>query len=183
MILSQLASPAVLGTYAVATTLTSLASPIVAGIGNVMLPRLASGSTDRAGSDDAIKRSIFGSVTVSVIVAISIAIAAPIAVPVLFGTAFRPAIPLVWLLSPGGVAIAVTVVAGDLLRGKGRPSDAARAQIIGAVVTVVLLAVLIPGLGAVGAAIASTVAAFVILVMMLKSLGTDLRREQARIGD
>ena len=41
ILLSQIAPPGVLGVYAVAATLSSLANPIVQAIGSVMLPRLA----------------------------------------------------------------------------------------------------------------------------------------------
>jgi Na+-driven multidrug efflux pump len=79
-------------------------------------------------------------------------------------------VPLLWILTPAGVFLACSQVTGDVLRGRKRPLVVARAQGLAAVFTVVLLVALLPVAGVYGAAIASSVAYGVALVMMLLSL-------------
>jgi len=87
-----------------------------------------------------------------------------------FGSAYREAVPLLWLLAPGSVFFACGQVVGDLLRGKRQPEAVAWAQGLAAVLTVVLLLALLPFVGVYGAAIASTVAYSVALAAMLRRL-------------
>lgn len=167
LVLSQAANSATLGSYAVATTISSLASPVVAAVGSVMFPRLASGT----GGDSALIRRVVKVTWVLAIgISLMVALAARWVVPIAFGESFRPAIKLVWYLTPGGIFLAVGLVAGDLLRGNRLPGVVARAQLVGALVTVALVGALIPPFGAEGAAIASSVAYGVALVMMRRGL-------------
>ena len=60
-------------------------------------------------------------------------------------------------MAPSGVFLALNQVVGDLLRGGRKPLTVAFAQGVGDGLTVVMLIVLIPILGATGAAITTTV--------------------------
>jgi O-antigen/teichoic acid export membrane protein len=91
-------------------------------------------------------------------------------IPAVFGPAYRAAVPLVLILTPGGIFLACSQVTGDLLRGLGRPGLVAVAQGFAAVFTVVLLIALLPSAGVAGAAIASTVAYGIALAVMLRCL-------------
>jgi O-antigen/teichoic acid export membrane protein len=91
-------------------------------------------------------------------------------IPLVFGPAYRGAIPLLWLLAPGGVFLCCGQVAGDLLRGLNRPKYAAAAQGTAAVFTVILLVALLPVLGVAAAAIATTVSYGVALIVMVRLL-------------
>ena len=88
-------------------------------------------------------------------------------IPEVFGPAYRGAVPLLWILTPGGIFLACGQVVGDLLRGLGRPGLVAAAQGLAAVFTVILLVALLPSTGVAAAAIASTVAYAVALAAML----------------
>ena len=44
------------------------------------------------------------------------------------GPAYRGAVPLLWMLAPGGIFLACGQVVGDILRGLGRPGQVALAQ-------------------------------------------------------
>jgi O-antigen/teichoic acid export membrane protein len=79
-------------------------------------------------------------------------------------------VPLIWILAPGGVFLAVNAVLGDLLRGRNRPLTVAWAQGAGAVVTVAGLALLLPPFGVYGAAAASTTAYTVTCAWMVWAL-------------
>jgi len=79
-------------------------------------------------------------------------------------------VPLVWILTPGGIFLACGQVVGDLLRGLNRPGLVALAQGLAAIGTVTLLIVLLPSCGVAAAAIASTVAYGTALAAMLRWL-------------
>jgi O-antigen/teichoic acid export membrane protein len=81
-------------------------------------------------------------------------------VPVVFGAKFRPSAPVIWWILPGTVAFAVgKIVSADLL-GRGWPQYNAIFAVFSLVLTVALDLLLVPRMGILGAAIASSVAYF-----------------------
>jgi O-antigen/teichoic acid export membrane protein len=186
LVLSQVVAPAVLGRYAIAVSCTLIPIPLVSAVGNVAFPRLAS----RYGVDRMTRRmqwaGIAGSACVATVMLAALALAAPWLIPHVFGPRYAAAVPLLWILAPSGVFMACNQVTADVLRGRKHPLAVARAQGLAAVFTVALLATLVPLVGVYGAAIASTVAYGVALVMMLLSLrrlesnGTGRRRRKRR---
>jgi O-antigen/teichoic acid export membrane protein len=180
LLLSQLVPPADLGRYAIAVSITLIPVPLVSAIGNVAFPRLAA---KRGTSADG-QRLQRGAVVVSFIAASAILL--PIAaiaywlIPEVFGPAYRGAVPLLWILTPGGIFLACGGVVGDLLRGLGQPGLVATAQGLAAVFTVILLVALVPSMGVAAAAIASTVAYGVALAAMIRWLWRPPRAGQAR---
>ncbi len=86
------------------------------------------------------------------------AVSVPVVVPVLLGDAYRPSIPLVWIMIAGIVARSVmgVVVAGA--NGMRRPRAGYISEGAGLLATLVLLPVLLPRWGIVGAAVSSTAA-------------------------
>jgi O-antigen/teichoic acid export membrane protein len=91
-------------------------------------------------------------------------------IPAVFGPAYRGAVPLLWILTPGGIFLACGQVVGDLLRGLSRPGLVATAQGLAAICTVILLVALLPLAGVAAAAIASTVAYGTALAVMIRWL-------------
>jgi O-antigen/teichoic acid export membrane protein len=91
-------------------------------------------------------------------------------VPLVFGAAYRGAVPLLWILTPGSVFLACGLVTNDLLKGRGQPTVSAWAHGIAAIFTVALLFALLPLVGVYAAAIASTVSYGVALAIMLRRL-------------
>jgi O-antigen/teichoic acid export membrane protein len=170
LVLSLTVVPAILGQYAVATSLTALAAPIVAAVGYVAFPRLASQALSRTGADRLQRWSLIGSAGIGIVFMLALALSASWLVPLVFGASFRDSVPLIWVLAPGGVFLTCAQVCGDLLRGHGRPLAVARAQWTAAGVTVVLLAVLLPVVGVMGAAITSTASYGLALTLMVRSL-------------
>jgi O-antigen/teichoic acid export membrane protein len=170
LVLSQAVPPAVLGQYAIAVSCTLLPIPLVSAIGNVAFPRLAS----RNRVDGPARRmqwlGILGSACAAAGALVPLALLAPWLIPHVFGSGYAGAVPLVWVLAPAGVFLACNQVTADVLRGRKRPLVVARAEGLAAVFTVILLVALLPVAGVYGAAIASTVAYGVALVMMLLSL-------------
>jgi O-antigen/teichoic acid export membrane protein len=170
LVLSQTVPPADLGRYAIAVSLTSLPIPLVSAIGNVGFPRLAA----RRVVTDATRRlqtlAVLASAGVTACMLVPFALVAYWVIPLVFGSGYRGAVPLVWILTPGAIFLACGQVVGDLLRGRNHPSVVAWAQGLAAVFTVILLIILLPVVGVAGAAIASTVSYGVALTAMLRSL-------------
>ncbi|GAA5147574.1 hypothetical protein GCM10023340_20190 [Nocardioides marinquilinus] len=166
LVLSQVAGSAVLGLYAVAVSVTALALPLVTAIGNVVFPRLASGEGSGQDTRRLQQTALVGSVLVAGVTLVPLCVTAPWLVPLVFGESFSGATQLVWVLAPGALALAVSAVAGDILRGLGRPLAVAWAQLAGAVLVTVLLIALVPVWGGMGAALASS-ATFVLVAVLL----------------
>jgi O-antigen/teichoic acid export membrane protein len=170
LVLSQLVPAADLGRYAIAATIALVPVPLVAAIGNVAFPRLAARRTVTAQDQWLQRAAVLGSAGLAVIILVPVALSAYWVVPLVFGRAYAAAVPLLWILTPGGVFMSTSQVAGDLLRGRDRPGLVAVAQGLAAVFTVVLLIVLLPSMGVAAAAVASTVAYGVALAVMIRCL-------------
>lgn len=175
LMLSQLVPPADLGRYAIAVSITLVPVPLVSAIGNVAFPRLAARRGVTADWVTADGRRLplaaaAASGAAAAAILLPIAASAYWLVPAVFGPAYRGAVPLLWILTPGGIFLACGQVVGDLLRGLGRPGLVAAAQGVAAICTVILLAALVPSTGVAAAAIASTVAYGTALAVMIRWL-------------
>ena len=170
LVLSQTVPAADLGRYAIAVSLTLLPTPVASAIGYVAFPWLASQQAVSRASYRLQQLAVFGSAVVAAGMLVPLALAANWIVPLVFGTSYEQAVPLIWILTPGAIFLTCGQVVGDLLRGRNRPMAVARAQGFAVIFTVVLLLALLPAVGVVGAAIASTVAYGVALAAMLRSL-------------
>lgn len=170
LVLSQVVPPADLGRYAIAVSITLLPVPLVSAIGNVAFPRLAAQRVVSARSHRLQRAAILASAGLASAILLPVAAIAPWLIPLVFGPGYRGVVPLLWLLTPGGVFLACGQVAGDLLRGLGRPGLVAAAQGLAVVFTVILLIALLPVAGVAAAAIASTSAYGVALAAMTRAL-------------
>jgi O-antigen/teichoic acid export membrane protein len=170
LVLSQTVPPADLGRYAIAVSLSLIPVPLISAIGNVAFPRLASQRAVTGGTHRLQRLAVLTSAGLAVAMLVPLAATAYCLVPLVFGPAYRGAVPLLWLLTPGAVFLACGKVTGDLLRGRNRPVIVAWAQGLAAVFTVGLLLALLPVLGVAAAAIASTIAYGVALAVMLRCL-------------
>jgi O-antigen/teichoic acid export membrane protein len=170
LVLSQTVPPADLGRYAIAVSLTSLPIPLVSAIGNVAFPRLASEQGVTRETRRLQRLAVLGSAGLAAAMLVPLAALAYWAVPLVFGSAYKGAVPLLWILTPGAVFLACGQVVGDLLRGRSHPAVVAWAQGLAVIFTVLLLFALLPVIGVYGAAVASTIAYGVALVVMLRRL-------------
>ena len=104
-----------------------------------------------------ITRSALKALGYSALTAVAVGLAAPSVIPLSLGHAFKGAARPLWFLLPGVVAYApVTVLVVYLSVRRGRPMLSLAVSIVGMVVTLAAAVLLIPGHGAVGAALAST---------------------------
>ncbi len=170
LVLSQTVSAADLGRYAIAVSLTLLPLSAVSAIGYVAFPRLASEQEVTAATRRLQRMAILGSAGLTAAMLVPLALAAPWLVPLVFGAAYRGAVPLIWVLTPGALFLTCGQVIGNLLRGRGHPGVVAWAQGLAAFFTIVILFSLLPFVGVYAAAIASTVSYGVTTAVMLHRL-------------
>ena len=170
LVLSQTVPAADLGRYAIAVSISLLPVPLVSAIGNVAFPRLAA-QREMTGATRQLQRlSVLGSACLAAAMLVPTAAMSYWLVPLVFGAAYRGAVPLLWILTPGSVFLACGLVTGDLLKGRRQPAVLAWAHGIAAIFTVALLFALLPLVGVYAAAIASTVSYGVALAIMLHRL-------------
>lgn len=170
VLLSVLVTPAELGNYAVAASLTTLGAPFVAAIGNVAFPKLAARNLTPHAARQLQWRSFWGSAFLAGMLMAALSLSAPWIMEHVFGADYSDAVLLTWLLAPGGVFVAVNQVCADLISAQGQPGLVARAQTIACATTFVLLAVLVPLAGVKGAAVASSLTTGIATALLAVSL-------------
>jgi O-antigen/teichoic acid export membrane protein len=154
LFLAYVVSRSDLGQYALAVALATIAFPLTTAVGKVALPRLAGGINDLGLT----RYALLSAVGAGALVTIPICILAQLYIVEIFGSEFALTPLLLWVLLPGALALGMNQVVGDLFRGSGRPQLALGAEGCAAIVTVVLLLTLVPRIGVIGAAVASTTA-------------------------
>ncbi len=156
ILLGGLAGPAALGIYAVAAKYAEFLRVLPIAANWVLYPQFARSEVKEAkkSSRDLILRT--GALTAAA--SLPLAAAAGLVIPSLFGQVFADAVLPARILLIGLAAEGVGGVVTAFLFGRGRPGLNSLAAGGGVVITVIMDVVLIPRYGAIGAAIASTVA-------------------------
>jgi O-antigen/teichoic acid export membrane protein len=152
LVMTQAVDERELGLYAVAVTISAVAPKLAGEIGLVMFPRVAAGDRRLA---EGVCRVTLPAVTVICLV---FAAATVPMLHLLFGSDFRDAAPMTWILLAAMVPLAGVAVLGSALTGDGAPRLPALGEVLSVAVTIVGLLVLLPELGGVGAAIVSLMA-------------------------
>ena len=155
ILIGVLASPAVLGVYAIASKFAELIKIPTMAFTYVLYPRFASDRPPQAAlrSRRLIPRA--GLLTAGIIVPLWFC---AFLIPVVYGASFRAAIGPAQIILIGLMLDGVAGVITGFLYGVGRPGLNSCAVGAGLVATLILDLLLIPRFGAVGAAIASAVA-------------------------
>lgn len=154
-----------IGLYVVAVSAASMIVGVFGSLGVVVFPAAA-----RAGGADAIaltQRATRLVLAASALSAITLGLAAPWLVQLLYGSEFSGSVTPLRHLLPGTCCLAGVAIVNGGLKAIGRPGSASIAQFAGVGVTVVGLAVLLGPLGITGAAIASSLSFFTVLVVGL----------------
>lgn len=157
VILATAAPSRELGLYAVAATAASATYPLTVGIQLAMFGHLR-GEDQEVRARARFRRSFQATLLVSVFAASVIGVFGPFLLRVLFGPAFEESVTPMRLLLPGQVALDVVGNLNSKLYAEGRPGVASNSAILGAVITMVGLALLIRPYGIRGAAAITTVA-------------------------
>lgn len=164
-VVDQYHGAANLGLYAVAVGMAQLLFYIPDPFARVVQPFLFGQMRDELLSRfKAVVRLSFSAVLA---LAVVMAALAPWVMPVLFGEVFGASVTALWLLLPGILFSGSTKILSQLVVQGGYQHFNLVATSVGAVCTVVLDLMLIPSLGIAGAAIASSLAYFVVLLIVV----------------
>ena len=148
---------AYLGLYSVAVTLPGAVSSIGGSLAAIALPGVASTSAEpdkRLRLAQLVRATLFLSVLAA---GALLPLAAPI-IELFFGRAFLPAAPVAQVLLFASILFGVNRVISAGVRAFNRPFSAGAGDTLAAGVTVVSLALLVPTIGIMGAAVASLLA-------------------------
>jgi O-antigen/teichoic acid export membrane protein len=156
LILGALSGPAVLGMYSVASKFAELMRLPATALNYVLYPRFTRQRPEVAAREA--RHLLTRACGLTTVAAPVLAAVSVVALPLLFGSAFHAAIEPACILLIGLAVEGAAAVASAYLWGAGRPGANSVGMGVGVVVTVALDVVLIPRLGATGAAIASSVA-------------------------
>jgi O-antigen/teichoic acid export membrane protein len=164
--------PAAVGIYGVAVSLAELMWFLPDAVGFAVFPRAAAG---RAEVHTAGWRYAVMSTAATAAGAVVLAISAPAIIGIVFSPAFSSAYPALLALLPGAVLMSGAKVLANEIVGRGYPQYNAITAGIALTVTITLDLVLIPRLGIVGAAIATSLA-YAIQVALVLYFWSVLRR-------
>lgn len=149
-------NPYQVGIYAIAVAVAELPWHLPAAAATVLFPWIANKKKDDAAKFTAyILRNILFFTSVIIII---LALFGKFVITVLFGTAFQESVVLMYVLLPGILALGITRILGGHFQGSGRPELGTLMVAFSFVETIVLDIILIPRIGILGAAIASSIA-------------------------
>jgi O-antigen/teichoic acid export membrane protein len=157
LLLSLLAPASSLGLYVVAVTYANVLQTLPGSAATVMLPEIVrQQQTGQAGACLAqwYRRALWTTLPVAAM----LAVASIVLLPLLFGRSFEGAVPLVMVLIPATILLAMNQLLSTAFRGLGRPGVGSKSELIGVGVTLVALVLLLPPYGVFGAATASLLA-------------------------
>jgi O-antigen/teichoic acid export membrane protein len=164
LLMTRMVSARELGLYAIAVTASGvLVNPFASALASGTMPKFASGDVRL------VERVTRATMLAVLVISAAVAVVVPIGVPLVFGSDFKSAVPMIWMLLLAGFPLAGGVVLGSALTSFGRPGYTAWAQLVALVITVPGLFLLLPSMGGVGAALVSLLsytASFLMLVVV-----------------
>ncbi len=154
VLLGLLASQAALGTYAVAVNASEILFYLPSAVATALLPAVAR-SGRSAGVEQTLR--VFRAVVIVTLAAVVVAAAlGPLLLPLVFGPDYRGSVePFLWLL-PSAIGFVSSAVFSNALLASGSPALSSLGPVVSLAVGITLDIVLIPRLGATGAAIAAS---------------------------
>jgi O-antigen/teichoic acid export membrane protein len=165
MLLPAVVAASEIGYYVVAVSAASMVAGLFGSVDMAVFPLAARLPSDEA--VDLIERTVRVTFVASLAANALLGVAAPVLVTWLYGPEFESAVPALRLLLPGIVMWATASVIIGGLKALGLPQKASIAQLVGAGVTIVGLAVSLGPFGIEGAAVTSSVAYTVVCLLAL----------------
>lgn len=161
------------GIYAVAATVSSIPLAFGQAIGASYYPLAAiAHEQDRPKlRTEAIRTGVAAGVLVVPIAGI----ASVVAIPLVFGSGFTASVPVAGVLFSGAAALVIAYIGSMVLAAEGRGVQMTIAQVISLAVGVLLLMVLGPLWGALGASVASSLSQLVLLAVSVFVLRVRIR--------
>jgi len=172
-IINYFLEPAQLGFYALGVVVSEALWQIPQATASALFPRTA-----RTVEQDATQFTCFvlrQVLFITGLCGIAIAVLSPFLIPLVFGARFKPAVPVIWWILPGTVALALGKVACADLAGRGKIGYSSAFAFVCFAIAAVLDLVLIPHMGIQGAAVASSLSYFADAVLALGALRYELR--------
>lgn len=169
LLLAAVAPAAAVGSYSVAAGVTTLLWLLPQAVSDVLFPRVAS----LGGVDDAEHRRMVETKSLRHVVlvaaggAIGLAAGMWLLVVPIYGSEFRDAVTLGLIRLPGVALLGVAGVLSATYVGRGFPQYGLYSALVVTPTTMILYALIIPGLGAEGAALASTLSFTLSFVLAL----------------
>lgn len=186
IVLGRFAASEAIGLYFVAVRLSEMTTVLASSVADAVMPRIASTqgqgrSDERDGSAaQMLARSLRLTFGAQMLVSIPLWIGAPLLLRVVYGAEFAQAAGVLRLLLVASLVWSAGAIVVGGLSGFGHPQASTRARLAAAAVTIILLALLLPRYGIMGAAIASLAGYAVMLIVALRSL---VRRSSLRWSD
>lgn len=156
LIMSLFLAPGSLGLYVVAVTFSKLLNPISHAIGIIILPAVA--RSNRVQVTHQLGILFRSNLLILLLLGGVLIITLPLLLPLLVGKAYSEAVVPAQVLAIGAVFLGMNDVLSEALRGLNRPGVPTVAQIISLVLTIILLYLLLPTMGVLGAALTSVIA-------------------------
>ncbi|HZE19597.1 MAG TPA: methyltransferase domain-containing protein, partial [Candidatus Angelobacter sp.] len=166
------------GVYSIAAQVADNLLLIPATIGLILLPRIASEEPSKQSAVTA-RVTRHAALVMTLLCAAAWVLAGPV-ISLLYGPGFHEAIPATRWLLPGVWALGMNGILMQHFGGQGMPLVTITAPLVGAVLNLSLNAFVVPRFGIVGAAVTSSVA---YSMMLLLSLGAFLRGGGVRLWD
>ncbi len=141
------------GVYSVAAGLAETLWYVPNALGVVMFSRAVSRGSDAAGVASALTRS---TLALAVVLSVPVALLAPFLVETVYGSEFIAAAFALQALLPGVVAYSVVAILSQYVVGRGSPGAYTVVLLLGLATNLAANLVLIPALGIIGAAVASS---------------------------
>lgn len=155
-IVNYFLNPYQVGLYAIAVATAELPWYFSAAAATVLFPWIADKSRDDAAKFTAyVLRNI---IFITVIAIVFLILVGRLIITMLFGEAFQGSAVLMYILLPGILGLCVTKILGGHFQGSGRPELGTIMVVFSLIETIILDMVLIPKMGASGAAVASSIA-------------------------
>lgn len=176
-IVNYFLSPYHVGIYAIAVAVGELPWHLPASVATILFPWVADMKREEATQFTAyVMRNIM---FVTAILVVILALTGRFLIALLFGSAFADSTALLYVLLPGILSLGITRILGGYFQGIGKPELGTLMVSFSFVETIALDLLLIPRIGAMGAAIASSVSyissAFVGLVIFTRIGSVSLR--------
>lgn len=162
LLIQAFAGSVAVGVYSVAYPMAEALVMISVAVNLVLLPRIARASMHRKDVLKVAGVTFMASISCSAI----ISVLAPSLVPTLFGTDFRDAVVLLWILLPGVTLLNFARVIQTYFSGEKRFAPSILCSAAALVVLILLSMRLVPDHGSVGGAIAAAISYLVFAIAM-----------------
>jgi O-antigen/teichoic acid export membrane protein len=165
MLMALFLPPIELGWYATAVSVSTLVQVGSSSFAVFLFPKIAQ-SENFSQQQELVRNNMRVSLTLLLILGILFSLVIPFAIPIIYTFNYIPSIAPAMILILAGICLGVNENLSAGLQGFGKPEALAKAQILGLVITGLLLWILLPIMGIMGAALASLVAYFITLLYL-----------------